>query len=67
VIHASSSDVAYADTHTHTTVYNRFLSLLKMLEFTAARYACAIFATVTCPSVRLSHAGIVPSRVKAGS
>jgi len=26
-----------------------------------------IFAIVTCPSVRLSHAGIVPSRAKAGS
>ena len=26
-----------------------------------------VFATATCPSVRLSHAGIVPSRAKAGS
>ena len=37
----------------------------------ARRYASAVFATATCPSVcpdvRLSHAGIVPSRAKAGS
>jgi len=26
-----------------------------------------VFATAMCPSVRLSHAGIVPSRAKAGS
>ena len=26
-----------------------------------------VFATATCPSVCLSHAGIVPSRAKAGS
>ena len=26
-----------------------------------------VFATATCLSVRLSHAGIVPSRAKAGS
>ena len=26
-----------------------------------------VFATATCLSVRLSHAGIVPSRGKAGS
>jgi len=26
-----------------------------------------VFATATCPSVRLSHAGIVPSRAKTGS
>jgi len=37
----------------------------------ARRYASAVFATATCldvrPSVRLSHAGIVPSTAKAGS
>ena len=37
----------------------------------ARRYASAVFAPVTCLSVclsgRLSHAGIVPSRAKAGS
>ena len=30
-------------------------------------YASAVFATATCLSVCLSHAGIVPSRAKAGS
>jgi len=37
----------------------------------ARRYASSVFATATCPSVRLDicplHAGIVPSRAKAGS
>jgi len=41
----------------------------------AQRYASVVFATATCPSVcpsvclsvRLSHAGIAPSRAKAGS
>jgi len=27
--------------------------------FTARRYASAVYAAVVCPSVRLSHAGIV--------
>jgi len=40
-------------------------------ELPARRYASTVFATATCLSVclsvRLSHAGIVPSRAKAGS
>jgi len=30
------------------------------------RYACAVYAVV-CPSIHLSHAGIVPKRINLGS
>ena len=40
-----------------------FLSVFYPRDAMLAR----VFATATCPSVRLSHAGIVPSRAKAGS
>jgi len=43
-------------------IYEIFLRFLP-----AHRYASAVFATATCLSVRLLRAGIVPSRVKAGS
>ena len=37
------------------------LSVIELL-FTARRYASAVLAVVVCPSVRLSHAGIVSKR-----
>ena len=46
-----------------------FLTLLHCFPdfITARRYACAVYAVVVCPfvcpSVRLSHAGIVPKRL----
>ena len=35
--------------------------------YTCDAMLARVFATATCPSVCLSHVGIVPSRAKAGS
>ena len=53
---------------------------LKLIEFNSVQFnplcfafyprdamLARVFATATCPSVRPSHAGIVPTRAKAGS
>ena len=49
----------------HITLLIYVFSRLQFLP--ARRYASAVFAIATRPSVCLSHAGIVPGRVKAGS
>jgi len=45
--------------HSRITVAPHASAFCTILVFTARRYASAVYAAIVCPSVRLSHAGVL--------